>query len=209
LVGGWISVVVGVAGAIMRFVGDDPPLGFDDALGASALGVAIALPGILAFVALRRKPSLLVAGAVIALPLALTSFVTFLPMLAVAVLLFLAVVHARVPLGARPVASIVLASVLGIGAFLALFAADDPVCWATLSDGSTVELSNPERFVRGNVISMGGRDLPPGTRESGCSSDSITPVEALASLLLAAGAVALPAAIATPTAPTPSSVGAS
>jgi hypothetical protein len=193
LVGAGISLASGATGAILRFVGEDPPLQWNDALGALALGIAIGLPGFITLAAMSEdRTSLLVAGALIALPLALLSFVMLIPLLATSVLLLIAASRGRARvIGVRSLAAIGVAVVLGAGAFFVLFATDDPVCWAKLANGSTVELP-AEPFVHGNTIEMGGRDLPGRTVESGCSSDSITPAEALASLLLSACTIVVP-----------------
>jgi len=77
------------------------------------------------------------------------------------------------------IAVVILAVVLGAVAFFALFAREDPVCWArNPSTGESFRL-DADRFVHGASISMDSRDLPRAT-EAGCSSDSISTGEAIA-----------------------------
>jgi hypothetical protein len=105
----------------------------------------------------------------------------------------------------RSTIAVVVATVLGTGAFFALFQRDDPVCWATTSGGESVRL-DPGPFFHGNSISMGSADLPPGSRESGCSSDFISIGEAATSTVLLVAMVLAMWVIASPRAPATSPV---
>lgn len=74
----------------------------------------------------------------------------------------------------------IVAVMLGAVAFFALFAREDPVCWArNPATGESFRL-DADRFVHGASISMDSRDLPPGATEARCSSDSISTTEAIA-----------------------------
>ena len=85
----------------------------------------------------------------------------------------------------RSIAVVILAVVLGAVAFFALFAREDPVCWArNPSTGESFRL-DADRFVHGASISMDSRDLPRAT-EAGCSSDSISTGEAIAGIAVVA-----------------------
>jgi hypothetical protein len=86
----------------------------------------------------------------------------------------------------RSIAAVVVSVVLGTAGFFALFAHEDPICWArNPATGESFRL-DAATFVHGSTISMNSRDLPAGATESGCSSDSISTVEAVASLAIIA-----------------------
>ena len=109
---------------------------------------------------------------------------------------------------ARTAGAVVAAIVLGVASLFALFRYDDPVCWATMRNGSEVRL-DPGRFVHGTSISMASDDVPRGTVESGCSSDSISTTEAATSMtlvivmLVVAWTLSTPRRTATPAVPAP------
>jgi len=86
-------------------------------------------------------------------------------------------------------AALLVSVILGAVAFFALFAREDPVCWArNPTTGESFRL-DPDRFVHGSSISINSRDLPPGATESGCSSDSISTNEAIAGIAVVAAMV--------------------
>jgi hypothetical protein len=86
----------------------------------------------------------------------------------------------------RSIATVLVALLGGTGAFFALFAQENPVCWArNPATGETFRL-DASKFVHGSSISMDSRDLPAGTTESGCSSDTISTREALAATAVVA-----------------------
>jgi hypothetical protein len=86
----------------------------------------------------------------------------------------------------RSIAAVLVAVIVGAVAFFALFAREDPICWArNPTTGESFRL-DPDRFVHGSSISMDSRDLPSGATESGCTTDSISTSEAVAGISVVA-----------------------
>jgi hypothetical protein len=152
-----------------------------------------AAPALLALLGLRDRPSLLVAAGVLDLGLAFVMLISLvgLVFLPPAVMFFIAagrMGRARTRLSSS-IAAMLVSVILGAVAFFALFAREDPVCWArNPTTGESFRL-DPDRFVHGSSISMDSRDLPPGATEAGCSSDSIATSEALAGIAVVAAMV--------------------
>jgi hypothetical protein len=173
-----VSFALAAGVGILRTVNAEPVERSAEVAGNLAFAVVFAVPALLALLGLRRRPSLLVAAGVLELGFAVLLLISLVGLVFVVPgVMFLMAAGRNREGGARPVASIatvVLAVLLGTGAFFALFARDDPICWATNArTGESVRL-DATRFVNGSSIS-----LPPGTGESGCTSDSISNAEAL------------------------------
>lgn len=184
-----------------------PPGLLEQAPGNAAFAIVLVFPYVVALIAARREPRV---RATLLLAAALLSFVSmgislagagivFLP---AAVLLIVAAVGSFKAAGwhgrrtALPaLISLVAAVVVGLS-FASLFMYDDPRCWEWVAyDGRTEwrSVPVPEGSFQGQGQASGTNigPLPPGAKSSGseCSSDIITPVEALASLgILGAGA---------------------
>ncbi|MDQ3962363.1 MAG: hypothetical protein M3277_00365 [Actinomycetota bacterium] len=146
------------------------------------------LPALLAIVGLRRPGALLVAG-VVSLPMPFMSFSFLLfPMLIPAALYLVAYgrITTRYTPRVPPAAVAGLTFLLIVLSFLSLFMNEDPRCYEIVKrpDGSTFERPLPSNETVG-TISSGSSVVG-----SGCSSDSVTPIEAGLSLSLVALAVA-------------------
>jgi hypothetical protein len=181
---GIVLCLVFAAGVgILQYLNTELALRSLELAGTVAFAVVLSAPALLALAGLRERPSLLVAAGVLGLVLAfLSSFALVgLVFVAPAVLFLVAAGQLRSeevrPRGA--IAAVLVPVVLGLVAFFALLVHDDPACWAT--DAVTGETSRLEVgvSVEGGSISV---TTPPGTSESGCSSDVITPVEGLVAI---------------------------
>lgn len=174
------GIVIGTAiavavGSIPLFDGDGPSLDADWLRGLALMSILV-MPAVLAIVGLRRPGALLVAG-VVSLPMCFMSFSFLLfPMLIPAALYLIAYGRAAITYTPRlpPAAVASLTFVLLVVSFMSLFMNEDPRCYETIrrSDGSTFDRPLPP----GESIysTQGGR----GVVGSGCSSDSVTPIEA-------------------------------
>ena len=155
-------VVAGLALAAFRFAGGAPPeQGTEGAIGSLALGVTIAVPGVLAVLAVRDRPVLLLPAATTLAPLSALSFVT-LPLVIPAVML--AIPYGRRSRGHAPASgtaggTFVVVYLLLAAAVVVLFVHDDPRTYSTATGG-------------------------------GSTSDVITYAESLPSLALSAAAIA-------------------
>ena len=178
------SLALAVAGGVLRFVNTEPALRTMELAGDVAFAVVLAAPGLLAILALRDRPSLLVAAGALELVFAFLLLISLVGLAFVvpAVLFFVAAGQARRGAGwPRAVAAVLVTIVLGTVAFFALFAREDPVCWARdATTGATVRLE-ADPFIEGAPISV---TAPPGVSESGCSSGMVSTAEALASMAL-------------------------
>jgi hypothetical protein len=186
VVGIGLSFALAVAVAILRAVNAEPVERAAEVFGNVGFTVVFAAPALLALVGLRGRPSLLVAAGVLELGLAFVTLMSLIGLVFVvpAVMFFVGAGRMRGS-GGRPVrsiAAVLVAMVLGTVAFSALFAREDPICWATSARGESVRL-NADRYVDGASISI---EVPPGATASGCSSDSISTAEALAGIALVA-----------------------
>jgi len=179
-----LSFALAGAVGILRTVSAEPVERAAEVAGNVAFAIVFAAPALLALLGLRGRPSLLVAAGALDLGLAFVTLISFIGLVFVppGVMLFVAAVRMR-GTGAglwRSIAAVIVAVMLGTVAFFALFAREDPVCWArNPATGESFRL-NADRFVHGGSISMDSRDLPPGATEAGCSSDSISTGEAIA-----------------------------
>jgi hypothetical protein len=190
VVGIVLSFALAVAVGILRTVNAEPVERAAEVAGNVAFSVVFAAPAMLALLGLRDRSSLLVAAGALDLVLAfitLMSLVGF-AFLAPGVTFFVAARQMRGAGGnwSRSMAPVLVAVLLGGVAFFALFAREDPVCWARdPTTGRSFRL-NPDKFVHDGSISMDSRDLPPGATESGCSSDLISTGEAIGGMAVVA-----------------------
>lgn len=180
-----VSLAIGVAIALGRTINDVPALRSAEAAGffASSI-VAFIAPALLAWLGIRGRPVLLLAAGGLDLVLGLLALPIGIVPIGFAVLFFMAARSlgwtAAGPI--RSIAVVLVAAGLGVGAGLALFQHQDPLCYATIGrSGQTVRL-DPAPFVHPHSISMSSTDEPAGTTESGCSSDSISTGEAATSI---------------------------
>jgi hypothetical protein len=179
-----ISFALAGAVGIFRTANAEPVERAAEVAGNVAFTIVFAAPALLALLGLRDRPSLLVAAGALDLGLAFVSLISFIGLVFVppGVMFFVAAGRMR-GAGAGPrrsIAAVIVAVMLGSVAFFALFAREDPVCWArNPATGESFRL-DADRFVHGAYISMDSRDLPPGATEAGCSSDSISTAEAIA-----------------------------
>jgi hypothetical protein len=190
VVGIVLSFALAVAVGILRTVNAEPVERVAEVAGNVAFAVVLAAPALLALLGLRDRPSLLIAAGALDLALAVLMLISLIGLVFVApgVMFFVAARQMRSAGGSssRSIVPVLVAVLLGIVAFFALFARQDPVCWArNLTTGESFRL-NPDRFVHGESISMDSRDLPPGMTEYGCSSDSISTGEAIAGIAVVA-----------------------
>lgn len=190
VVGIVLSFALAVAIGILRTVNAEPVERGVEVAGNIGFAIVFAAPGLLGLLGLRGRPTLFVAAGVLDLVLAFLTLISFMGLVFVppAVMFFVAAGRMR---GdgtslARSIATVLVALLGGTGAFFALFVQGDPVCWArNPATGETFRL-DASRFVHGSSISMNSRDLPAGTTESGCSTDTISPREALAATAVVA-----------------------
>ena len=147
-----------------------------DWLRGLGLMAILMIPAALAFVGLWRPGTLLAAG-VVSLPMCFMSFSFLLfPMLIPAALYLSAYSRAAVKFEPRlpPAAVAALMLVSLVLSFMLLFINEDPRCYEIVrrGDGSTFERLLPPGE---SIYSTQGRR---GVVGSGCSSDSVTPIEA-------------------------------
>jgi hypothetical protein len=182
LAGAILFVAFGTVVLVLRLA-DQAPVRARELVGAIAMGCLYAAPGVLALLACTGRPQLLLAGAVLGFALVPTSF-SITPLLLVPSVLLLAARRRKAParrLTPRDVAVVMSAVAFAVPAFFVLFASEDPLCWTYSEDA---------RGRRHYVVHPGGDpahlsvQVGPGQSGGGCTSDVITPVEGLASLVL-------------------------
>jgi hypothetical protein len=177
-----VAVLLGIGIAVLRSVNANPVERAAQVAGTIAFAAVFAAPAVLGAMALRGRRPLFLAAGVLEVVLgtlglmSLIGLVFFLP----AALFFIA---AGRPDGTpsrtfRALLVVVVATVLGATAFFALFQRDDLVCWARVGATGRMVALDVSRFVHGATVRMDGRDLPRGTTESGCTSDTISSREA-------------------------------
>lgn len=139
---GALVVAAGLGLAVLRYVGGIPPeQGAEGALGAVALGATVAVPGLLAILAGRDRPVLLITAAITLVPLSFLSLAGItLPLLIPAVILLIAYgrrsSHQPPPKGtaAGTVAAVL---VLLAAAVSVLFLHEDPRASSTATGGES------------------------------------------------------------------------
>ncbi len=179
-----LSFALAGAVGILRTVNAEPVERAAEVAGNAAFAIVFAAPALLALLGLRDRPSLLIAAGALDLALAFVTLISFIGLVFVppAVMFFVAAGRMRGAAAGvtRSIAAVIVAVLVGAVAFFALFAREDPICWArNPTTGESFRL-DADRFVHGASISMDSRDLPPGATEAGCSSDSIANAEAVA-----------------------------
>jgi hypothetical protein len=185
-----ISLILAVGVAVLRSVNADPVERSAEIAGAVAFATVFATPAFLGLLGIRGRPSLLFAAGALDIVLAFVTLFSLIGLVFVIPGVMFFVAAGRIgdtsagPL--RSVAAVLISVVLGTAGFFALFANDDPICWArNLATGESFRL-DATAFVHGSTISMDSRDLPVGATESGCSSDFISAGEAVAALAIVA-----------------------
>lgn len=162
---GTLVVLGGLALSGVRFAGGSPPeQGLEGALGSLALGAIVAAPGVMALLAARGRPALLLPAGIVLIPLSFLSFaLVTLPLLIPAVLFLDAYgrrsARAPKPRGTRAGTALVV-MILLVAAVVVLLAHQDPRSYTTATGGGSV-------------------------------SDVITYLEAMGALALSAAAVAV------------------
>ncbi|MDH3498602.1 MAG: hypothetical protein OEM97_00630 [Acidimicrobiia bacterium] len=200
----WTGIIIGLLPApafiAIRIVNSNPRT-IGEIVGSVALGAAVALPVVYAWLSLDRRSGLLPVAAAGAVIVGVFSLVTLAPWVLVA-LIWWGAARRRVPqqqhglTGALHRAALI---VLIVGAFAVLFVHADPVCTQTLRDGTVDTIdAHAQGFASGWSFSVGG-SVETSTGASGdvvsssCASDTIVLGEALASLTISAVAIALAA----------------
>ena len=139
---GLVVMAGGLGLGLLRFVNGVPPEhDVEGAVGALALGAVAAAAGVLALLALRDRPTLLLPAAFVLMPLSMLSFaLVTLPLLIPCVLLFLAYGQ-RSDGRQSPVGTTVgvLAAVLTllVAAVVVLFVHQDPRSYVTANGGGS------------------------------------------------------------------------
>jgi hypothetical protein len=139
-------VTAGLAIVVVRFLGRSPAeTALEAWLGSLALGAVVAAPGVLAVLALRDRPALLLPAATVLVPVSFLSFAgILLPLLVPAALLFVAYGRRSALRPGPPVrtaAALAWVQVLLVAAVAALLVHQDPRAYATeLEQGSTSDV---------------------------------------------------------------------
>lgn len=181
----WLSGVLAVAVVAIRLFGGEPFLAVR-APAALGLGVLAASPAVLGWLGVRGRAALALAAAAVDVVLVYVGLLSLVGLVFLPVAVLFVVAFGGLPgrtSPSRTAAAVLIAFSLATLALLALDRHDDPVCWARTRSGATVRL-DPGPFVHGNRITMSSTDEPPGTIESGCSSDEISASEAATSATL-------------------------
>jgi hypothetical protein len=206
VVGALIFLGLGLAVAVLSWTQAEPRLQLETLPGSVALGAIVALPGLVAAIALRRnQPRLLWPAIVTGLLPAVATIQSVGLVLVIPVLLFLqAALRWPAPKTTRSwrqdLAPLAIPA-LAIVAALAFFAHQDPACWNYTEDpqGRTVYMpagAHPGMqsgwFAGGGTVTGLVVDSDDGEGAgSVCVSDRITPLEAAIALFMIGGAVAV------------------
>jgi len=203
IIGAVMFIGLGLGGAALAWTGGEPRLQLETVPAAMALGGLLALPGLVAGIALRRNDPRLLWPAIVTglLPVALTLLSVGL-VFVIPVLLFVqAALRWPMPQSGRSWrrALVTLAiPALAVVAGLAFFAHQDPACWDYSENPqgrityTRAELHSGMQsgwFVGGGTVT--GLSVNSDAGESNgsvCVSDRITPLEAAIALGLIAGA---------------------
>lgn len=156
-----------------------------------AVATLYLVPAALAALALRARPSLLLAAAVTSLVLAMVGFslhsFVFLPVAVV-----YAVAHSRLEeegSGKARLAPVLLCPPLALGALALLFLHEDSACYTRHASGEVTVDRDVGDVTSGHEVVPAGSDVV----ESGCTSDTVVGWEAAGSVALSA--LALVAAV--------------
>lgn len=183
------AVQVGAIVAVLalRFL-DDGEVG--DRLGAVPLAVVYGLPGVLAALALRRRPALLLAAGIASLVLAVFPFSLHSFVFGPVGLVYL-IAYARWPkphhVDKNSAIVALVVPLLLVVAFLALVWHEDPICYAKDTSGEVTINRDAGSITMGSQTIEAGSDIV----ERGCSSDTVVWWEALTSLALSGAALAV------------------
>ena len=202
----WIALAyaLSVLVFVVRISGTALPMRYEIA-GAVSLAVVMAVPPTLALLALRGRTALFLPAALISL--AQSPILYFLGVILIvgAFIWFWAYLRLGSDLGfVRTAAAVVVVWVLWLAAAAAMFVHIDPVCVEWLTDGTVRSVSasdqgftsgwtwnQPNTFVGESFVSA-------DVVSSACSSDILTPIEAVVALTLSLGAVGAGMAIVIP-----------
>lgn len=188
-----VYVVAGVVFLLRLFGGE---FGFSSEIwGALALGIVVSVPASLALLARNGRTSLLLPAAVIAVlcsPIASILMVFLVIAAAIWAWAFARTVRkGSIP---RMLAALAVVPALWVASASALFVHLDPVCQETLSQGTTRRVDDVNAFTGwiwdAPSTQSGVSVVEIGVVQVVCTSDEITPLEAVAVTLFAAGAIA-------------------
>jgi hypothetical protein len=177
------SLALGVGAGILRIVNAEPVERDVELVGNVAFAMVYTAPVLLALMGIRRGPSLFAAAGTLHLALAFVSIFSIGLLFLLPAAMFFIAAHQMRGTGtsvARSGATVLVAVLGGVLALFALFARDDPICWATDADSGEIVRLDASTFVRGSTISIGSLELSPGVSQAGCSSDTVTSSEGAA-----------------------------
>lgn len=161
-----------------------------DRLGAVPLAAVYGLPAVLAALALRRRPALLLAAGIASLVLAVFPFSLHSFVFGPIALVYL-VAYARWPktdhAGKRTATVAMVVPLLLVMAFVALIWHEDPICYTKTASGEVTIDRDPGTVTSGSQTIEADSDIV----ETGCSSDTVVWWEALSSLALSGAALAV------------------
>ena len=162
--------------------------------GAVASAAVVATPPTLALLSSRR-PMLLLAAGVASVSTLLGLSILGIPMVIVGIVWVINYQKSNQGASAtRAIAMAAVAWVLTVGAFVVLFLHVDPVCFETLTDGTTREIAPIDEagwVWEVGSSSSGSQTIGTDVASSACSSDTIVFEEAAVSLTLVLMAVAV------------------
>lgn len=151
-----------------------------------AITVLYLVPAVLAVLALRARPSLLLAAAATSVALALAGFsvhsFVFLP---VAIVYVVAYSRGEQRRGRTRLVPVLLCPLLGVAALAVLFLHEDPACYARQASGDVAIDRSPGDVMTGSLSIAAGSDVV----ERGCTSDTVVGWEAAGSVALSGLAV--------------------
>jgi len=199
-----LAYALSVAVFAVRLLNSDMPILYEIA-GAVSLAVVMAVSPTLALLALRGRTALFLPAALIAFAQSPILYFLGVILIVAAFIWIWAFLRLGSELGfVRTLSAVLAVGVLWIAAAAALFIHIDPVCVEWLADGTVRSVSASDQgFTSGwvwnqpNTItgeSFGAADVV----RSACSSDILTPIEAVVALALSLSAVGAGAAIVIP-----------
>jgi hypothetical protein len=158
-------------------------------LGVLPVAAVYGLPALLAALAFRQRPPLLLAAGVASLVLAVFPFSLHSFVYGPVGLIYI-IGYARWPTphhdAKRSAAAAALVSLLLVAAVVALIWHEDPICYSKDTSGEVTVDRDPDPVTSGSQTI----EADSGIVETGCSSDTVVWWEALTSLALTGGALA-------------------